>query len=133
MEVVTSKMLAEKLSAYLRHKLSLADLVDWAENIMMEGDFEDNCDGLRRLIKRINRFVGRRASTNPDEQREAMDRIVETALNLGYTVHLPDLAGYLQQPVTDSEVENLQAMLALLNPSGGEADTKIINDEQGKI
>ena len=41
MLVVTSKMVAEKLTSYLHHELALAALVDWAENIMMDGDFDE--------------------------------------------------------------------------------------------
>jgi len=53
-QVVTSKMLAEKLSAYLRHKLSLSDLVDWAEDIMKEGDFEEkNYETLRNIVSQL--------------------------------------------------------------------------------
>ena len=32
-------MVAEKLGAYLRHDLSLAALVDWAESALMNKDF----------------------------------------------------------------------------------------------
>ena len=36
---ITKKILAEKIKEYLYHKITLADLVNWAESIMMEGDF----------------------------------------------------------------------------------------------
>ncbi len=84
---------------------------------MVEGDFEDNCGDLRSLVRRINRFVGRHSGMNPDERREAMDKIVGAALNLGYTVHVPDLVGYMQQPATDNQVESLQDLIALLKIS----------------
>jgi hypothetical protein len=38
MLVVTSKVVAEKLTSYLHHELELAALVDWAENIMMNDE-----------------------------------------------------------------------------------------------
>jgi hypothetical protein len=54
MHVVTPKIVAEKLTSYLHHKLELAELVDWAENIMMDGDFdEDNYEILRDIVSRL--------------------------------------------------------------------------------
>ncbi|MBT3879667.1 MAG: hypothetical protein HON76_07930 [Candidatus Scalindua sp.] len=54
MQLVTSKVVAEKLTSYLHHELELAELVDWAENIMMDGDFgEDNYEILRDVVSRL--------------------------------------------------------------------------------
>ena len=54
MQLVTSKIIAEKLSNYLHHQLSLEELVDWAENVMMEGDFEKkNYKTLREIVSRL--------------------------------------------------------------------------------
>ncbi len=51
---VTRKTVLEKLSAYLSHKLTLAELVDWAEQIMQEGDFDKkDYDTLRDIITRL--------------------------------------------------------------------------------
>jgi hypothetical protein len=36
---ISKQTVARKLFAYLQHRLSLADLVDWAENALLEGDF----------------------------------------------------------------------------------------------
>ena len=36
---VTRRTVAGKLEAYLLHRITLAQLVDWAERAMMEGDF----------------------------------------------------------------------------------------------
>lgn len=40
MSLVTRKSVADKLGAYLRHELSLAALVDWAESALMNNDFD---------------------------------------------------------------------------------------------
>ncbi len=40
--MITKKIIADKLLAYLQHRLSLADLVDWAEQSLMKGDYEDD-------------------------------------------------------------------------------------------
>ncbi len=54
MQVITPKVVADKLSAYLHHELELSALVDWAEDVMMDGDFEEEnyeilCDIVSRL------------------------------------------------------------------------------------
>lgn len=40
MEIITRQLVTEKLAAYLRHELSLAELVAWAESAMMDGEFD---------------------------------------------------------------------------------------------
>ena len=51
---ITKQTLAEKIAAYLRHETSLADLVDWAEQTMMDGEFaEDQASTLVAVISRI--------------------------------------------------------------------------------
>ncbi len=54
MQLVTPNVVAGKLTSYLHHELELAELVDWAENIMMDGDFdEDNYNILRDIVSRL--------------------------------------------------------------------------------
>jgi hypothetical protein len=36
---ITRRDVAKKLGAYLRHELSCAELVDWAENAILDGEF----------------------------------------------------------------------------------------------
>ena len=36
---ITKQTVAGKIAAYLRHDLSLTELVSWAEDALMEGDF----------------------------------------------------------------------------------------------
>ena len=51
MQLITSKIVADKLTAYLHHELELVELVDWAEDVMMDGDFEEkNYKNLREII-----------------------------------------------------------------------------------
>lgn len=38
---ISKQTVAEKLAAYLHHELTLAQLVDWAESALMDGDVED--------------------------------------------------------------------------------------------
>jgi len=39
--LITKQTVAEKIAAYLHHDITVAQLVDWAENTIMEGEFED--------------------------------------------------------------------------------------------
>ena len=38
---VTKQMVAEKIAAYLHHRITLTELVDWAEGAMMDSDFDE--------------------------------------------------------------------------------------------
>ncbi len=48
---VTRKTVAAKLEAYLHHRISLPQLVLWAENAMMDGDFGTrNLKAIRNVV-----------------------------------------------------------------------------------
>jgi HD-like signal output (HDOD) protein len=54
MPVLTRESVAEKLGAYLRHDLSLAALVDWAESALMNNDFDPaHLTTIRNAVARI--------------------------------------------------------------------------------
>jgi cobyrinic acid a,c-diamide synthase len=36
---ISKQIVADKIAAYLHHEVSVEQLVDWAENAMMEGEF----------------------------------------------------------------------------------------------
>ncbi|HAY35315.1 MAG TPA: hypothetical protein PK536_01265 [Ignavibacteria bacterium] len=38
---ITKKILAGKILDYLHHKITLPELVDWSENALMEGEFDE--------------------------------------------------------------------------------------------
>jgi hypothetical protein len=51
---VTRKTVAEKLTAYLHGSLSQSALVDWAENALMEANFEErDADLLADVVGRM--------------------------------------------------------------------------------
>lgn len=51
---ITKKIAASKIAAYLKHELSRADLVAWAENAMQEGAFaEKDAEVLADVIGRL--------------------------------------------------------------------------------
>ena len=39
--MISRKIVAEKIADYLQHRLSLSDLVDWAEKAIMEEEFDE--------------------------------------------------------------------------------------------
>lgn len=50
----TRKDVAEKIIDYLHHRIRLEELVDWAESVMMEGDFDSqDFEILRDIISRL--------------------------------------------------------------------------------
>jgi hypothetical protein len=52
--VITNQTVAGKIAAYLRHEISLSQLVDWAENAIMEGEFADaSMPAVRVVVARL--------------------------------------------------------------------------------
>ena len=52
--LITKKIVADKIAAYLHHDITLAQLVDWAERAMMEDEFEEN--GLPAIRSAVSRL-----------------------------------------------------------------------------
>ena len=54
MEFITSEVLTDRIRTYLQHQVSLEELVEWAENAMMDGTFEETEDyALRDITGRL--------------------------------------------------------------------------------
>jgi len=53
--IITRKILAGKIKEYLYHKIDLSGLVDWAENAIMEEDFESKDE---KILKNITSLIG---------------------------------------------------------------------------
>jgi hypothetical protein len=54
MMVIKRKDVAQKLEDYLHQRLSLAELVNWAEGVMQEDDFaEPDYEVLRDIVSRL--------------------------------------------------------------------------------
>jgi cobyrinic acid a,c-diamide synthase len=52
--LITKQTVAHEISAYLHHAITLEQLVDWAENAIMEGDFDESeTETLRTVIARL--------------------------------------------------------------------------------
>jgi hypothetical protein len=51
---ITKQTVADKIANYLRHDLTLDQLVDWAERAMMDGEFEEqDATSLATVIARL--------------------------------------------------------------------------------
>ena len=52
--MITKKIIAEKLLAYLQHRLSLEDLVNWAEESLIDSNYEDdNFHTIRNILAQL--------------------------------------------------------------------------------
>ena len=52
--LITKQTVAGKIAAYLHHEITLAQLVDWAEDAIMDGEFADGeMDALRLVVSRL--------------------------------------------------------------------------------
>ena len=52
--LITKKIVADQIAAYLHHDITLAQLVDWAERAMMEEEFEET--GLAAVRSTVSRL-----------------------------------------------------------------------------
>ena len=51
---ITCQTTAQKLTAYLQHKITAAQLVDWAETAMMDGELDErHVEVLRDILSRL--------------------------------------------------------------------------------
>jgi hypothetical protein len=51
---ITRKEVVQKITEYLHHKITLPELADWAENMMLEVDFESrDFEALRDVVSRL--------------------------------------------------------------------------------
>lgn len=51
---ITKQTVADKMAAYFQHEITLAQLVDWAEQVMMEGELDElDAHALSTVIARI--------------------------------------------------------------------------------
>lgn len=51
---ISREQVAGKIAAYLRHEISLPDLVDWSEQALMDGGFDERESALlARVVARL--------------------------------------------------------------------------------
>ena len=80
--MVTKEVVREKLLAYLNHSVSLAELVDWAENTLMHGELDQHDAGvLRDVLARLGLADVREFGLSWEDCTELLGR-------LGYVVQV---------------------------------------------
>jgi hypothetical protein len=80
--MITRHVVAEKIAAWLHHDLTLAELVDWAEEALEAGDFaEDNTAALADIVARLGVADVRMFGLSWDDCEQLLKR-------LGYTAHV---------------------------------------------
>jgi len=84
--MVTRTTVQRKLLDYLNRYITLADLVEWAENMMMEGEFDEHdSDLLAEIIARLGLADIREFGLSWDDCYEFLAR-------LGYQVQVIAIA-----------------------------------------
>jgi len=78
--MVSRKMVADKLAAYLHHEISLSELVDWAESEMMDGEFdEQDMPVVRDVVARLGLADVRAFGLTWEDCEEMLRRLGYTA------------------------------------------------------
>ena len=49
--MITNQKIAEELQNYLQHKITLSELIDWAENVLVEEEFESK--SAREVVEQL--------------------------------------------------------------------------------
>jgi hypothetical protein len=93
---ITKQTIANKLTAYLHHRLSLAQLVDWAERALMDGDFAV------RDAARLSPLVGRLGLADVRAFGLTWDDCEELLAQLGYAAHV-EISAVSSSPATVRE------------------------------
>jgi len=80
--MITRHDVAYKLSDYLSHRLSIKQIVSWAENAMMEEEFDHNhLETIRFIISRLGLADVKEFGLSWDDCEDFLKR-------LGYTVRV---------------------------------------------
>ena len=84
--VITKQTVADKIAGYLRHDISLAELVSWAEEAMMEGEFAE------RDITAISDVVARLGVADVRAFGLAWEDCEQLLRQVGYTARVDIIA-----------------------------------------
>lgn len=51
---ITKQTVADKIADYLHHRITQTELVDWAENVLMQGEFaEEDAASIAGVVSRL--------------------------------------------------------------------------------
>lgn len=80
--IITRKTVAEELAAYLNRRVSLACLVDWAEETLCDGELdEQDAELIRNILTRVGLADVREFGLSWDDCTDFLSQ-------LGYTVQV---------------------------------------------
>ncbi len=80
--IITKQSIAQQVLAYMSHRLTLPQLVDWAENSLIEGGFEP---GSEDVIRNVLAKLGLADSSNFGLLWEDCEQLM---LDLGYKMKI---------------------------------------------
>lgn len=80
-------------------------------------NFEIACEELRRLMGRINAFVGLKEGQTPDEQQSSLARIYESAIALGYPLAADFADHFARESAEWDAAQCMSQLLAQLSPT----------------
>jgi hypothetical protein len=73
---ITKRTAADKIAAYLHHEITLAQLVDWAERALMDGEFsEADAQTLAQVVSRLGVADVRAFGLGWDECEELLRKL----------------------------------------------------------
>ena len=74
--MITKQTVADKVAAYLHHELSLAQLVDWAENALLDSELhEPEAEALRFVVSRLGVSDVRAFGLTWEDCAQLLDRL----------------------------------------------------------
>jgi len=83
---ITKQTAAAKIAAYLHHEITLAELVEWAEEAVMEGEFSaSDVEALRAVTARLGLADVRAFGLTWEDCEQLLD-------HLGYAAHVDVVA-----------------------------------------
>ncbi len=78
--MITRETVAERIASYLHHRMRLEELVDWAENAVMEDEFsESDAELLASVVARIGVADVRAFGLTWDDCEDLLRRLGYTA------------------------------------------------------
>jgi hypothetical protein len=110
-----------------------ARIAKLAEQGMDDTQFDEVFDNLLKIMSRINRLVGRRDFSTPEEQQEWMDKIAESAGAMGVSIST-EQDTFQQQSALDN-IGAISALTALIDnsPTGEDAPSTPSNSQPGEV
>lgn len=74
--IITKQLLAINLLRYLQHKMTLSDLVSWAEDAIMEGDLQvEDPDVVKEILAKLGLADVKAFGLTWDECNEFMQKL----------------------------------------------------------